>query len=147
MPFAAILRRPASAETTASCKSFLQANAQLAGSPRRASARLQSVVQKLCSGDEIAVLVRGTATASDWGYNFDMALTANSEYGSGKIHRGFQSLANTLWTDGLRQVLDEVKAGASRITFAGHSLGASTAALLAARSQVRPIAHWPLPGL
>lgn len=88
MPFAAVMRRPRSAESAASCRAFLAANAQAerrpGGSPRRAAARLQNLASALCSGDEVAVLVRGTAAASDWGYNFDMALVSNGEYGAGK---------------------------------------------------------------
>lgn len=135
MPFAAIMRRPASAEVTASCKAFLRANAHRGVSARRA-ARLQNAVNDLCSGDEVAVLIRGTATASDWGYNLDMAMVENSNYGPGKIHRGFQNLADTLWNGGLKQALDQVMQTASSVTISGHSLGGATAALLAARAQV-----------
>lgn len=138
MPFAAVLRRPRSAESAASCRSALAADAQAtrpAGSPRRAAARLQNQANQLCSGDEVAVLVRGTAAASDWGYNFDMELVSNYEYGAGKQHRGFIKLADQVWYGGLKAALDEVKGTASSVTIAGHSLGGAAAAMLAARSE------------
>jgi pimeloyl-ACP methyl ester carboxylesterase len=94
---------------------------------------------ELCAGDELVVLVRGTSSEAEWGYNLDYVMTRNANYGQGLLHRGFQKLADSLWAGqgGLKNVLDQNAGSVGSVTIAGHSLGAAAAALLAARAQVR----------
>lgn len=133
MPFAAVLRRASSAQTRASCRAFLQAHPAKAASR---AARTQQRSRNMCAGDELVVLVRGTTTAYDWFYNLDFDMSTNAEYGPGGIHTGFLRLADSIWDGGLRNTLDQFSSSLGSVTIAGHSLGAATAALLAARAQV-----------
>jgi len=133
MPFAAVLRRVRSPATAAECTAFLQAHPELAGS----SNKQQDQASRICAGDEIVVLVRGTTSAYDWFYNLDYGMSTNTNYGQGLIHKGFQRLADTLWDGGLKRALDRYSGSASSVVVSGHSLGAATASLLAARIEVR----------
>lgn len=139
MPFAAVLRRSSNAQTRASCKAFVAAHPSMASasassaSSPRASAR---AARELCWGDELVVLVRGTASAFDWFYNLDYSMATNPYYGKGAMHLGFLRLAGGLWLGGLRDVMKQYGGTVSSVTIAGHSLGAATAALLASRTQV-----------
>lgn len=139
MPFAAVVRRPGSAATKASCVAALKAHPMFNAphrSPAASATRMQRMSRTLCSGDELVVLVRGTTAATDWFIDFDYGLKANAEYGAGVIHNGFQYVADGLWDGGLKDVLDQYGASAGSLTITGHSLGAAVAALLSARTQV-----------
>jgi hypothetical protein len=134
-PFAAVLRRASSPAVQASCKAFLQSHPSAQHTSRRDMRRSET----LCAGDELVVLVRGTSAPSEWDYNLDYGLSKNAAYGQGLQHNGFRKLADSLWggKGGLKSVLDQYAGSVSSVTIAGHSLGAASAALLAARAQVR----------
>lgn len=87
--------------------------------------------------NEIIVVVRGTASISDWLQNaeFDQIQTS-----LGNIHRGFWEDSNMLYNDIYAKIWAECFPELNtsidkhpRITFVGHSLGAAIVTIMAAR--------------
>jgi pimeloyl-ACP methyl ester carboxylesterase len=107
----------------------------------RSSSDGASVLQqhRLCGGDRLVVLLRGTSSAFEWTYNLNYTMGPDASYGLGQIHTGFHTVAEEVWGAGLQALLmQEVgqAGGVSNIIFSGHSLGGAVAALLAAKTQV-----------
>lgn len=153
LPFAAILRQNSSPSSRAACRRALRLQqgeheAYISMSPAAAgplsssssSSESDHVMQqhKLCSGDRLVVLLRGTASAFEWTYNLNYTMTSDDSYGNGKIHSGFHTVAEEVWAAGLQQQIQQQlgAGGISNVMFAGHSLGGAVAAVLSSKTQV-----------
>ena len=102
---------------------------------------------RLCSGDRLIILVRGTGSAYEWTYNLHYSMNSVPSYGPGQIHNGFHTAAEEVWNGGLGQLLQQqllsgaggeqgAVAAINSVVFAGHSLGGAVGALLAAKTDV-----------
>ncbi|KAI8469897.1 MAG: class 3-domain-containing protein [Monoraphidium minutum] len=132
VPMVGVLRQGAAARTAACGAAAAKASA--AGRAARAGAAAR------CGGEggHLVVVIRGTASAPEWDIDFDYSMEKDARYGPGLLHRGFLAVANEVWDNGLKAMLDSevVDSGAAAdITLTGHSMGAALATLLGARAQ------------
>jgi dienelactone hydrolase len=70
--------------------------------------------------------------------DFQYNTRPDSNYGPGRFHDGFLTVANQLWDNGMREALDAAVAAGDvkHIIMTGHSLGGASTTLLSARAQV-----------
>jgi hypothetical protein len=145
LPLAAVLRQESTPSSRAACRRAMKLQqgehaAYISSSSSSSGSDSDSVMQqhRLCMGDRLVVLLRGTTSAFEWTYNLNYTLTSDDSYGPGQIHSGFHTVAEEVWRGGLQQQIQQQMAagGISNVMFAGHSLGGAAAALLAAKAQV-----------
>jgi hypothetical protein len=144
LPLVAVLRQASTPSSRAACRRALHEQRQeheAYMTPPTSSSDGASVLQqhRLCGGDRLVVLARGTISAFEWTYNLNYTMGPDASYGAGQIHTGFHTVAEEVWGGGLQALLAQevVKGGGvSNVVFSGHSLGGAVAALLAAKTQV-----------
>jgi len=146
LPFTVVLRQGSSPSSRAACRRALQQqqeqHAAYITDAATATAAREAVLQqhRLCSGDRLLVLSRGTGSAHEWLYNLNYSMLTDSSYGQGEIHSGFHDVTEQIWQGGLQQLLLQqvaTQGDVGNVMFAGHSLGGAVSALLAAKTQVR----------